>query len=276
MYQAGGEYEESESAATRGLRWWVHLLVLTTYPVSLGALGVISNVRDDAPMLPPSVSGLLLTALVELLVFGGVFSIAWFASRARASELLLAWTAGVRHVWRGLVYSIVLRGVLMLGTALMIAVAAYMIAGGPVAALEHLRPEVENVVNAEALADPVYFVLTLTVISFVVAGFREELWRAGMLAGFAALFPQMFQIQRGRIAAAAMVAIAFGLGHVNQGLGGVLMTTALGLGLGLIILRHRSIWDAVFAHGFFNATTFAFLYVVARYRPEFLPSANGL
>jgi membrane protease YdiL (CAAX protease family) len=275
MYQAGGEHEGSESAATRGLRWWVHLLVLTTYPVSLGALGVISNVRDDAPMLPPSVSGLLLTALVELLVFGGVFSIAWFASRARASELLLAWTAGVRHVWRGLVYSIVLRALLMLASALIL-VAVYLIAGESPAAVEQLRPAVENVVNAEALADPLYFVLTLTLISFVVAGFREELWRAGMLAGFAALFPQMFQIQRGRIAAAAMVAIAFGLGHVNQGLGGVLMTTALGLGLGLIILRHRSIWDAVFAHGFFNATTFAFLYVVARYRPEFLPSANGL
>jgi membrane protease YdiL (CAAX protease family) len=269
MDQPGGDHEH-QTVATRDLRWWVHLLVLTTYPVSLGALGLISNVKDDEPMLPASVPGLLTTALAELLVFGGVFAVAWFASRARAAELLLCWNAGVRHMWRGLVYSIFLRGVLMLASVLVLA-AVYLTAGESPAALERLRPEVENVVNADALTDPIYFILALTVISFLVAGLREELWRAGMLAGFAVLFPQMFQTARGRLCAAAVVGVVFGLGHLNQGLGGVLMTTALGLGLGLIMLRHRSIWDAVFAHGFFNAATFVLLYFMARYRPEFLP-----
>jgi membrane protease YdiL (CAAX protease family) len=136
--------------------------------------------------------------------------------------------------------------------------------------VEHLRPEIENVVDARALEDPLYFALSLTLISFVVAGLREELWRAGMLAGLNALFPQLFNTPAGRWAAAGIAAVVFGIGHLTQGFGGVLMTAILGLGLGLIMMRHRSIWDAVFAHGFFNATTFAMLQWMARNHPEML------
>jgi hypothetical protein len=35
------------------------------------------------------------------------------------------------------------------------------------------------------------------------------------------------------------------------------MAGVLGLSLGLIMVLHRSIWPAVFAHGFFDATSMA-------------------
>jgi len=50
----------------------------------------------------------------------------------------------------------------------------------------------------------------------------------------------------------------------------VLLTGVLGIGLGLIIFKKQSIWPAVFAHGFFDATTFLFLYVMVKF-PNLLP-----
>jgi membrane protease YdiL (CAAX protease family) len=37
------------------------------------------------------------------------------------------------------------------------------------------------------------------------------------------------------------------------------MAGLLGLGLGLIMVLHRSIWPAVLAHGFFDATSMALI-----------------
>jgi membrane protease YdiL (CAAX protease family) len=42
-----------------------------------------------------------------------------------------------------------------------------------------------------------------------------------------------------------------------------IMAGILGLGLGAIMVLHRSIWPAVIAHGMFDATTFAFLPLIA-------------
>jgi membrane protease YdiL (CAAX protease family) len=44
-----------------------------------------------------------------------------------------------------------------------------------------------------------------------------------------------------------------------MGILAVLFAGVLGLGLGLIMVFHRSIWPAVLAHGFFDATTMALL-----------------
>ncbi|PYK61394.1 MAG: hypothetical protein DME43_02550 [Verrucomicrobia bacterium] len=46
------------------------------------------------------------------------------------------------------------------------------------------------------------------------------------------------------------------------------VATLLGLFLGLILIVHRSIWPAVIAHGFFDATTFALLPLVASKLPQ--------
>ena len=53
-----------------------------------------------------------------------------------------------------------------------------------------------------------------------------------------------------------IVALIFGIGHLPQGIMGVLLTSVLGVGLGFLQIWHKSIWEATMAHGFFNATSF--------------------
>jgi membrane protease YdiL (CAAX protease family) len=91
-----------------------------------------------------------------------------------------------------------------------------------------------------------------------------------MLAGLNALFPRRFAGFRGQLRAVIIAAVLFGLGHTAQGWGAVGITAILGVGLGAIMVWHRSIWDAVIAHGFFDASTFLFLYWMAKYRPDLL------
>jgi membrane protease YdiL (CAAX protease family) len=120
------------------------------------------------------------------------------------------------------------------------------------------RPAVEKLVDLEALRHSrAYFWLTVTLVSFVVAGLREELWRAGTLAGLRALWPRAFHSLGGQIAAVALIALLFGAGHLPLGVIGAVVAGLLGLFLGMIIVLHRSIWPAVIAHGMLDATTFA-------------------
>jgi len=69
----------------------------------------------------------------------------------------------------------------------------------PIESLQGLRPKVEAMVDVAALQDPVYFALMLTLVSFVLAGFREELWRAGMVALLGRVMPGWFGGQRGNM-----------------------------------------------------------------------------
>jgi membrane protease YdiL (CAAX protease family) len=115
-------------------------------------------------------------------------------------------------------------------------------------------------VDVSALRDnPLYYWLTLTLVSFVLAGFTEELWRSAYLGGLRALWPRYFGSHLGQLGAVAIASISFGLGHLGQGWIAVGLTTLLGIGLGEIIVAHRSIWPAVIAHGMFDATSFGLL-----------------
>ena len=117
-------------------------------------------------------------------------------------------------------------------------------------------------------SSPLYLFLNMIVVSFGLGGLREELWRAGMLAGLAGVAPKLFTSVRGQIWAVCIAAISFGLGHLPQGWGGVVQTALLGIGLGLIMVWHRTIWTAVFAHGFFDAVSFVLIAVVTKYWPQ--------
>lgn len=268
-----GDVQPSQSYVAQW-RWWVHLLILTAYPIMAGlTVWLAASIGDAGPVLPTDTVSLAKAVIGELIVFGVLFTLAWLASRATAEQLLLKWRGGVKTVVRGFVYSLALR----LGISVFLALAsliAVAVTRGNTAAAESLRPTVENIVNAQELSsNPVYLILNLTVVSFVLAGFREELWRAGMLAGLGALFPARLGTFKGQIAAAGIAAVLFGLGHISQGWGGVAVTALLGWGLGTIMVYQRSIWEAVLAHGFFNATTFALLFVMARWRPDLLPAS---
>jgi membrane protease YdiL (CAAX protease family) len=255
-------------------RWAVHLFLLVGYVLGLGL--IVGQLREPSlseSALPGDVRGLLIFCAVEFLFFAIIFAVAWLFSRAKASELYFKWPGGIKPVLWGALHSVLLR------VALAIAITIVIL---PFAALKgekviekkvnEFRPKIEAVIEPAALDNPVYLALTVSLVSFVVAGFREELWRAGILAGFAALFPAAFGSRKGQYYAVLIAAVIFGIGHAPQGIGGVVLTGALGVGLGAIMVWHQSIWVAVLAHGFFDATTFALLYIVTKFMPDALKS----
>jgi membrane protease YdiL (CAAX protease family) len=245
------------------LRWYTHLLLIGAYPLVVGAIA-FERFPARGPALTHHARGLLLVCLLELLIFGAVFAVAWLASRASPDDLLLRlrprrWAI----IPLGLGYSLGLR--VALAFAVLIA-AAFLIALRLVSldSLQHFalanRPDVETLVDVSAMRrDPLYFWLTLTLVSFVVAGLREELWRSAFLGGMRVLWPRHFGSRLGQFAAVGLAAIVFGLGHLPQGPAAVGLTGLLGFGLGAIMVLHRSIWPAVAAHGAFDATSMALL-----------------
>lgn len=107
--------------------------------------------------------------------------------------------------------------------------------------------------------DSFYFWLMVTLVSFVVAGVREELWRGATLAAMRALWPTLFGSIKGQFLAVTFIAVFFGAMHISMGPIAAALAGIVGWFLGVIIVLHRSIWPAVIAHGMFDATTFAVL-----------------
>ena len=246
-------------------RWWIHLLLITGYLVMVGILG-LGRKPSHAPALSHTAVGLLLVCGMELLLFGLVFTLACFSSQATRDDLRLRWRGTFQPVLWGVGYSIALRlalGVVVLCAAIVLLCTRVLTPGSLQLFLANHRPDVEALVDLAALRhDPVYFWLTVTVASFVVAGLREELWRSAFLAGMGALWPRHFGSRTGQMGAVLFGAVIFGSAHLSMGILAALMAGLLGLGLGAIMVGHRSIWPAVIAHGLFDATTFAMLPLV--------------
>jgi membrane protease YdiL (CAAX protease family) len=232
------------------------------YPLLIGVIGW-SRSGGRAPVLTGTPRGLLIVCAAELLVFGLVFGLAWLASRASREDLLLAWRGGFWPVPLGIGYSVALRialGVVVVLAAFALLATRVISSGSFQEFIAANRPDVEAIVDVPAMRrDAMYFWLSLTLVSFVVAGLREELWRAAFLSGLRGLWPERFGSRMGQIAAAGIAAIIFGIGHLMQGPIAVCLTALLGFGLGVIMVLHRSIWPAVIAHGTFNATSLALL-----------------
>ena len=252
---------EGASSPNR-LRWWIHFILIGAYPLVLGALS-LGRVELQEPALTRTVKGLLLVCALEVGVFTIVFTLACLASRASLDDLLLRAKNKWLVVPLGIGYSVALRLGLAVGLGIIGAVMVIARIVSPEQIQDFFtanRPDVESLVDVSALRrNPLYFWLTVTLVSFVVAGLREELWRAGVLAGMRRLWPRYFGSTRGQIVAVALAAVVFGLGHLPQGALAVALTGFLGLGLGLIMVLHKSIWPAVVAHGMFDAATFALL-----------------
>lgn len=243
-------------------RWWVFLLVIASYPLLIGILG-LGATEAQGPALASEARGLLVACAVQLVIFSVFFGIAWFAARATREDLRWRWLGGFWPIPLGIGYSVALRMLVGIAAALVVGV-LLLTRVVTLAQLQEFtmanRPDVESIVDVSAMREnPLYFWLTLTLVSFVVAGLREELWRAGVLAGLAKLWPRWFGSRLGQVAAALVAAVIFGFGHVGQGILAVGMTALLGFGLGLIMIFHRSIWPAVIAHGMFDATSLALI-----------------
>lgn len=243
-------------------RWWIHLVLITFYLLALAAIG-LTRKKSNHPALSHTASGLLLVCLLELVSFGFVFGMACLASRPSLDDLLLRWRGKAIPVLLGMGYSVALRLALGILTAFM---AVFLLASHLMTTnslrdfFEKNRPGIESMVDVQALRqNPAYLWLTLTVVSFVVAGLREELWRSAFLAGMRRLWPGLFGSRWGQVWAVLIAAIIFGAAHLSMGILAALMAGVLGLCLGLIMVFHRSIWPAVLAHGFFDATSMALI-----------------
>ena len=215
------------------------------------------------PALTSSTRGLLIVCGVQLVLFLIFFLPSWLASRASTEELLLRWRPGWSAVPLGIGYSVAIRlivGIVVL-TVIYLLLAAGLLARESIhELLTTQHSAVEKLVDVAALRNnPAYFWLTITFNSFVVAGLREELWRSGTLAAMRALWPNVFGGRDGQLAAVALIALLFGAGHLGMGMLAAAAAGLLGFLLGAIMVIHKSIWPAVIAHGFFDATTFALL-----------------
>lgn len=239
------------------------MIVLGTYPL----LGLIVRFATGpvprGPALSGKVAGLLFVSGIELLFFSIFFLAAWLASRASRGELMFVWRPGWWVVPLGVVYSIAVRFALIAGAVLVIAflVLAQVVTPEEVRHYTEVnRPDIESIVSVPAMRQsPAYYWLTLTVVSFVVAGFREEMWRAGMLAGMRALWPRAFGSRLGQCGGMALIAVVFGAMHLRMGVIAAVGAGLIGFFLGLIMVFHRSVWPAIIAHGVFDATTLALL-----------------
>ncbi|MFZ9856089.1 MAG: CPBP family intramembrane glutamic endopeptidase [Limisphaerales bacterium] len=250
------------------------LAILLAVPLFLGSWGSDrSGGGDGGPVpaaLPGSIGGLLwicgLNLAIFLVVGAGIVAL----GRPSRRELFAAAPFNGKTWALGFLYSILLR----LGVGVVLAVSLALWTGlmprsGPVEeVVESIRPRIETMINPVVLRDPVYLLLVTTLVSFVVAGLREELWRAAVFAAFRRCWPRWMSRRIGRVGIVLLTALSFGLGHLPQGWGGVALTGVLGVGLGWVLLAHRSLWVAVVAHGFFDATSLLLL--------RLLDTADGL
>ena len=250
------------------------LAILLAVPLFLGSWGSDRAGGGDggpAPAaLPGSIGGLLwicgLNLAIFLVVGAGIVAL----GRPSRRELFAAAPFNGKTWALGFLYSILLR----LGVGVVLAVSLALWTGlmprsGPVEeVVESIRPRIETMINPVVLRDPVYLLLVTTLVSFVVAGLREELWRAAVFAAFRRCWPRWMSRRIGRVGIVLLTALSFGLGHLPQGWGGVALTGVLGVGLGWVLLAHRSLWVAVVAHGFFDATSLLLL--------RLLDTADGL
>jgi len=222
-------------------------------------MGGSSEMRG--PALSHGAKGLLIVCTAQLVIFALVFGGAWMASRASPDDLLLSWRGGFWTVPLGIGYSVAIR--LALGVVILVVVAALTTTRVITPeSLQHYftanRPDVEAIVDVEAMRqNPLYFWLSVTLVSFVLGGLREELWRSAFLTGLRKLWPGGFGSQAGQIAGVAVAAVIFGIAHLGMGVLAAGMAGLLGFGLGVIMVLHRSIWPAVIAHGMFDATSLA-------------------
>ena len=268
------------------------LMLVGFYPLILGVLSQFLQIggASRGPALPPTIQGLILVCLESVAVFALFFGAGAWVGRPTRKELFWRPMRGWDWFW-GALWSIGVR----LGAVVAVygALAPFLLvealqskSAGEAAAgpsieerLQQFRPKLEALLEFDALADPIYLLLAITLLSFITAGLREELWRAGFMAAVRDLLPRSWWTPRPRkpsehwlrwqlrrhgptVLVAGLAAVIFGLGHLPQGIGGVVLTGVVGFILALVMIGHRSLWSAVIAHGFFDASTFVLLAVI--------------
>lgn len=251
---------ESSSHRVGWVRRLAMLVILTGY-----ILAILFRRQPDlsaGPVLPDTTGELLAMLGLDFGFFLLLMVVACWFGRPRRTDLYANDGPTPSRWFFGFVWALALRfGVGIVLAGIIVVVQIFRRSTDP-AELNQFQPRIENLLRLSALQDPLYLLTVCTVVSFVVAGLREELWRAGMIFALTSLLPVNWGKRSREILAVVFAALIFGLGHLTQGIGGVVLTTVLGLFLGLIMVLRSSLWEAVIAHGFFDAATFLMLRVL--------------
>ena len=241
-------------------RWFVATILVGAFPFAAALSSTIRVKRNGGgeATLPSSVEGLLLAGALQLAFILFFFGAGWLFSRATRAELWMPWRKGIAPIWQGALYSIGLR---LLPILPLIAVGIILtLVGFKPEALSNWvnanRPQTDGIGDSIRAGSALYKALMLTFFSFIVAGFGEELWRVATMRGLLEIAPRTMAPLTKNIVAVTVSALIFGIGHLYQGVVGVIVTAFIGIALGAITLHHRSIWPAVIAHGFFDASSF--------------------
>ncbi len=239
---------------------WAWLLLAALFTAGWMFIYVVLKLQDLKPGQDP-------IAFLKPLLTGTVF--AWlFVPPAVAIPVLFLvrrflppWIA--TPTCQGAVYSVLLRlgaGVAILAVILIVSVVKGIPLDGMMKQVQENQPKVENLVSKDALENNwAYLLLGMTLVSFVMAGWREELWRSATMLAMEKLFPSLRYFRMGQALLIFLPALIFAFGHFGQGIGGIILTGLIGIGCGALILFQKNIWTAVMAHGFIDATSFAML-----------------
>ncbi len=242
-------------------RWWAYLVLINQDVVWSGIVGSLASKTAHHHTSASPAMELLFNLSIELLIFGVIFGLAFFLTRVSIEDLLLQWRGVIRPVWQGIFYAVALLlaiPVLIMLMLFVLRILGVLAPGQMMDIFAAGRRGTDRLLDSSALRhDRIFFWLALTLVSFVFAGFREELWRSAFFVGARALWPQTFKSRLGQVAVVALAAAMFGFGHALQGSVAVLNAGLIGFVLGLIILSHRSIWPAVIAHGLCDAVAIA-------------------
>lgn len=268
------EASGAEPRSKSKLRWAIHLAIMAALPVIAGLSGQVTN--RQGPALTGNARGLLIVSAYEVLFFAVFLGLAWLFSRASKDDLLLRWRPGFWVLPLGAVYSVAIRVMAVVAVVVCMGVVFAFRGGDSEKYVQDHRPKIEALVDLQALTnDPLYFWLSVILVSLVVGGLREELWRSSFLAGLRSLWPRAFGSHGGGVAGAAVAALFFGVGHIPQGVLAVGLVTVVGFLLGIIMSLHRSIWPSVVAHGLFDATTMVMIAWMSQHMPSFQRMMGG-
>lgn len=115
---------------------------------------------------------------------------------------------------------------------------------------------VRGIDMAKLFSNTSYLILFMF-IGWFKGGFSEELWRIFVLTRFEKLFGKP-----GLIIALILSSIIFGIGHLYQGISGLISISIIGFLYALVYLRKRSALEAVLAHATENTISIILGYIV--------------
>ena len=216
------------AAQVRPLDWGRFILQFATVMAAF-----LGGAAPAILLLGPTSVGLALSTLCSMVAAVGI---AWLWLRSD-NAVAIAFDLSRPPSWPRTI---------LVGIAATVAIFLMFVIGAPLVGVLGLQtPDVSDVLGY-VVESPWTFLMWIVLIAWLSAGLGEELlWRGFMMDRLARL-PGL----RGSPAGVVVVQAAiFGLPHLYQGWGGVVITGTIGLFLGWLRLRMRgNLWAPVIAH----------------------------